>query len=62
MLLGTKFTSERASGSELPVVEVLAQGKGGGETHKHLDVISWAISSHHRDPPPEFLPVLGAEK
>lgn len=41
---------------------VTAQGRCGEETHRHLEVIGQEFASHHRDPPSEFLQVLGAGK
>lgn len=59
---GRMFTSDRAAWIKLSGMEVLDQDRGGEETHKHMDVIGWPSASHHREPPPEFLPMLGAEK
>lgn len=59
------FTCRRVTWSKLLVKEVPAQGWGGEETHKHLDVTGWVSTYHttyHRDLPTEFILVLGVGK
>lgn len=44
------------------VRKVLAQGSGGEEAHKCLDIIGQAPASHRRNLPTEFLMALGSGK